>query len=598
MAYKYVSPKFLNDGCVLSLIASKANKGSVPLTTTSFWSDLSTVGNTYNYTNSVSNGGLENDFTGWTTSGSLTISSEYVKSGVKSAKYVLSASAAYGYQDLTFNNGDKIYCSAWCYLTAYTSGNLGLQAYDKSGFSNINAIYSNGVILNTWQQLGVIKTAANGGVRVLIGAGSNATLTGYIDDVFCVNLTALGIDHLTAVQCHALFNFTETTGSARLANNVGMNNLGGTVGTRFDKVAVVNGNGDSAVYTNIQVSNNMDTTTGFVAVGSPISTLAVSNNVMTVTSNSTTGGVRLPNLTVGLLNNKRYYFALNVKVTGTTVSALLFDGLTSTIKSHTGGGAYEKLSGIKLAGQDYNSNPFRVLDNRASGTVDIKQALLVNLSDNTYIQALETKLGRVLTVDECDLLFTFTATTGTVVVDTQYALTLDGSDDYGAIANTPSLDITTNEFALACTFRVANGSSNGSLIAKASSNFTGAQYGLYYDISGTVVIVANGVALGTVSGFVATNTWYNLIVYRNKNGEVAVYLNKAVQTPPATNTDPLVSKQNMRLGGVTTNDVGTTHTGYFKGSMSTMHIYQAPTLDIAKILARETAIAKDYTGVA
>lgn len=178
-------------------------------------------------------------------------------------------------------------------------------------------------------------------------------------------------------------------------------------------------------------------------------------------------------------------------------------------------------------------------------------------------------------------------TTNTVAVDTQYALSLDGTDDYGAFINVPSFDITTNEFALACTFRVATGASLGYLICKNSSVSGDTQYAFYYSGS-SVTIFLNGASYTSTP--ISQNTWYNIILYRNSSGVITPYLNKVSQTT-ASYATALTSQPNMRMGR------RETAAGYFKGDIATQTIYQAPTLDINKIISEQMLISKDYTGV-
>jgi len=175
---------------------------------------------------------------------------------------------------------------------------------------------------------------------------------------------------------------------------------------------------------------------------------------------------------------------------------------------------------------------------------------------------------------------------------------LDGTDDYGAFANTPSLDITTGEFALACTFRVASDivSITSYLISKNLSDSTTSQYALAYVTSGRLDLYLNGTNVMSLIGLIERNVWYNVVFYRNNSGVIKSYINKVEKTN-ATYSNVLTSQPNIRLGVRSNNVGGTAISNYFKGDVATQSIYQAPTLDINRVIKAEMEISFPYTNI-
>jgi hypothetical protein len=112
-----------------------------------------------------------------------------------------------------------------------------------------------------------------------------------------------------------------------------------------------------------------------------------------------------------------------------------------------------------------------------------------------------------------------------------------------------------------------------------------------------VAIYLNNNFIAITDSAISTNTFYNVIVYRNSVGVLQGYLNKAIQTP-ATFTNAINAIEFCRIACRISNAGGTTHVGYFGGGIQTLSIYQAPSLDINKILRVEGNVSKEYTGVA
>jgi hypothetical protein len=147
------------------------------------------------FKNAISNGSFENDLTGWTknTVGANTcsIDTTVAKDGTKSAKFVSAeADNDYIYRDILFTNGHVIYVSAATNIESYTSGSISIDTRDYGGFVNPVSVNFSSAILNSWQRKSVIKTAANGGIRVLTGSTTGGVMSFYFDSIISYDLTA------------------------------------------------------------------------------------------------------------------------------------------------------------------------------------------------------------------------------------------------------------------------------------------------------------------------------------------------------------------------------------------------------------------------
>ena len=395
-----------------------------------------------------------------------------------------------------------------------------------------------------------------------------------------------------------------------MANDCTLNNLNLTSASGFNKTPVVNGRGSNSVtYSNI-VSNGdfSNGTTGWSTTNAASQT--VSNNINTVVASNALEYCYLSQITnIPYVSGKKLYVTAKVRVTNSDCSQIALNMFGSTSGSQSMGAFvnsplqnqwYTLTAVWSSTGIIGNYKPYIIHSyansTTANGkTMEVKEVMVIDLTTNADVPALETNLGRVLTVDDYARILPFTSTTRTIVADTQHALTLDGSDDYGAFVNTPSLDITTNEFALCATFRVAVGSPLSYLIYKGLDSTGSSQYALIYN-SGNLYLYLNGASQCSFSG-VSENTWYNVIFYRNSSGVITPYLNK-VSKSTATYANVLTSQPNIRLGARSSSTAGTSHTSCFKGDKGSESIYQASTLNIQKIIRAEMTVSKNYTGVA
>ena len=598
-------------GNVLSLVAKKANKGQNPIVTgataTKVFSDQSKIRNSISYSNIAPNGNFVD------TSNYTTIGSGFAWSVLNNEGIITNLSSSgsgfklYTAPQFSVILGHKYYAREWMKSNSSSDG-IATTAPVYGAFSKNHSGSGN------YELLSLIATATATGtdsIRVL-----NTTRTGDISanpvkikEFMSFDLTALGLDHLSLTQCDELFSFTATSSTTSMANDVTINNTISSVGSGFNKVGVVNGKGTSVQYTNFVTNPNFVGTTGWTNLGTA-SVIATSGNVLTNTAN---GSVYYPttnqDTTLNAVAGKRVYNRCMTRVTTTScLSIQIYGADTGNLQSYTIANPIQNtwypMSVIATMVANtgvYKTKILHVYADAATsnGKVqEVKEYMTVNLSDNTYVQALEAALGRVLTVDECDRLFAFTSSTGNVRVDTQYALSLDGTDDYGSMANVSSLDITTNEFVLACTFRAPSNSATGFLLFKGLDSGTNSQYYMLFDtVNKRIQLCLNGtIYLSTTNNSTLENVWYNVIFYRNSSGLISSYINK-VANYTTTNNTALISQPNVRIGARSNNVGGTTHSTYFKGDIDTISIYQLATLDIAKIIKAETNVSKDYTGV-
>jgi hypothetical protein len=187
--------------------------------------------------------------------------------------------------------------------------------------------------------------------------------------------------------------------------------------------------------------------------------------------------------------------------------------------------------------------------------------------------------------------FAGTGLSGLVIENGKVFRRLDGADDFGSMANSPSLDITTNELALCSTFGIPSVGLDGYLIARSLDSSTTHQYAIEIDASGAFLYL-DGVRRASISNLSA-NTWYNIIFYRNAAGVITPYLN-IVAKPTSNYVGALTSRPNTKIGARSNSTDGTLQALYLKCDIATETVYSLPILDINKILKAETALSKGY----
>jgi hypothetical protein len=171
-------------------------------------------------------------------------------------------------------------------------------------------------------------------------------------------------------------------------------------------------------------------------------------------------------------------------------------------------------------------------------------------------------------------------------------LNFDGINDRCNLPNNSSLDITTNEFALAATFRVKSTESNAWILSRNLSTST-VQYGLhYYGAANNIGVSLNSLSQRS-SINVSINIWYNVIFYRSSAGVIYPFLNNIAQSTVNYAT-ALTSMPNTTIGARSTNDLGTAFTANLLFDLGTLTIYHAPKLNITNIRNAEKQISKSY----
>lgn len=155
--------------------------------------------------NAVVNGSFEDDLTGWTpSSGSrVLIGEDNVLHGTKSLKLTSDGSGnATVFHDVIFPNDNNIYIFAFVKCTQYTSGDNALYVWDYGGFENAkNKILPKSTF--DWTLASVIKTAANGGIRLYPALVSTPIATVYFDAIGAVDITNLPAEQQTLEWCDA-----------------------------------------------------------------------------------------------------------------------------------------------------------------------------------------------------------------------------------------------------------------------------------------------------------------------------------------------------------------------------------------------------------
>lgn len=111
-------------------------------------------------------------------------------------------------KDLSLPNGNNFYIACKRKLASYTAGNwLGIEVYYLGGAGRVisDTVDANSVS-ETFETLSHTFTPKTATTQIWIGSGGAANLTGYIDDVVCVNMTELfGSDVPTKEQMNGLY---------------------------------------------------------------------------------------------------------------------------------------------------------------------------------------------------------------------------------------------------------------------------------------------------------------------------------------------------------------------------------------------------------
>lgn len=399
-----------------------------------------------------------------------------------------------------------------------------------------------------------------------------------------------------------LINTTSWKDMSKFNSTCNFTNLTGTSSSGFNKVLTSNGKGFDLQYTTLAPNADFSTSTNGVAdqwAMSVVASKSVSNGIQSFLVNVQYRRFAMLNK-ITVTPGERYYGRASINATSNQIVFSLSannESVNRGLKAHSGSGTFENLSTIGTMQAGDTNLVIRVEDDRASNwdTIQVKTPILINLTTNTYVQMLEASLGRNLTVDECDRLFAFTTTSSNVIIDIQYALSLDGSDDYGTVTNAVLLDIINTEFAFAFTFRPTIGAPSGILFSKGYDTALNTQYFILYDTANKrVQLYLNGtIVLSTTNNSILENSWNHILFYRDSFGLISSFINNVANNTLNDNS-VLVSQPYIRIGARTNNTSGTGFTSLFKGDIATISIYSLSVLNLNLIKKAEINATKNY----
>jgi hypothetical protein len=140
----------------------------------------------------------------------------------------------------------------------------------------------------------------------------------------------------------------------------------------------------------------------------------------------------------------------------------------------------------------------------------------------------------------------------------------DSADTYGAMATNAPNPVGTVNFSIARTFRTASTLVTQYFFTRAEQSEATCQIGIKLTNTGILSVILNGTSIQIATG-IAINSWYDLVIKRN-GGTLTALLN-GVQVLSVANSTSLTTRPNARLGALSNNVGGTTHTGFFNVTM-------------------------------
>ena len=379
-------------------------------------------------------------------------------------------------------------------------------------------------------------------------------------------------------------------------NNALLTNFASTQQSGYTLELTPNDNGQVVEYSNLVVNGDFaNGTTGWV---SPSGTQAVVGGVNEYTVVSASGYARIEKNVDDAVPGGRYYLTGEILPLFNKNTYLQYGGVNHTIPTLTPN-VWNKVSGIVTAVDNQRLRFYHSTDTLYTVGQVIKRDNIqaIRLDNNPQIQALEAQLGRQLTVAECDRCFPFVATTGSNKMSPRVYLSTDGIDDYGIMANTPSVDIVgLEEFELAIGILTST-----SIITTYSFYFDGnnganlsdRKIQLYTLDGGSLNMVLEGFMYKlTSTGAIKPNSNYDIRVLR-ANGRLKCWINGVLvyDQPSAIS---LATKSFKRILARTNDASGTTHTGYFKGLTAYLIIARGTYGDLSKLDSTLDKLARDY----
>jgi hypothetical protein len=390
-----------------------------------------------------------------------------------------------------------------------------------------------------------------------------------------------------------------------LGNNALLQGFGFVPNSGYDLFPFVNSNGVDVGYEtyspNGDFSNGITGYTSITDLGYTIESNEMTINNLTANAAS----FKLIYRTAGVVTGKRYYVAIQMK-TNSTSDGLVSTGNSGSIsKYHSGSNNYEKLSLITTATAT-GIGDFRPLATTRTGDITanpikLKEFIIINLTDNPLIIALETQLGRQLTALECDRLFPFVATTGISKIANRVVLSADGLDDRGVLARNYGNIASNQDFALCWGGLMPSVINFGYIFSNGLDSGTNqALAATIASTQGAVAYYINGATTGltTGNGMVMPNEFYDFRFIR-KSGIVTLesYNSKGDKTVlfSTANASALTWQPNTRLFCRSASADGLTNGAFLKLGLAwcTLHIGTG-VVNVDKTIDR---IARDYRTV-
>jgi len=381
-----------------------------------------------------------------------------------------------------------------------------------------------------------------------------------------------------------------------------LNGFAGTTASGYG-LFPVKGVGDDIPYTNLVINSDFSQgTTGWGFGNSSLTgTTSVSSNTLTHTCNGGFGfGYSLQSKSLDL--NKRYYAITKARVTNSNCQSLqLLIGSANTVsKESPVQNIWYAMSGIlNVVSFD---NIIYLRHQYADATIangkvaEFQQVQLINLDDNPQVQALEAKLGRQLTVAECDLLFSFTATSATVKAKGVPFLNLDSTNDFGQFANMDVLNpVGTDDFAQMVVLRPDDTTATRFYgISRNDTSEANAQYSIRFSSDGSMYYTINGV-IRTVS---LSSTDLKYVLFGRINNTRFANVN-GIEVDSFSYPTAITTRLNTQLGCRSDSLDGLTKTAFYDGLQGDIAFWKGPqgTLDKTKIVSLVSKAMKSKYGL-
>jgi hypothetical protein len=154
-------------------------------------------------------------------------------------------------------------------------------------------------------------------------------------------------------------------------------------------------------------------------------------------------------------------------------------------------------------------------------------------------------------------------------------LKFDGTNDYGLCDNNQSLDILgTSDFGFGKVI-LAPSLVTHYPFTKAESSEASTQYGLKITNTGILSIILEGTTIQLTTGLVTTNLY--AIWVERISGVLKCFIN-GVEVFSVANVTSLTSRPNFRVGALSADVGGTTHTGFSNANMGVLSIVKTDVL--------------------